>query len=56
MSEVYKTIEEYNNYEVSDHGNVINKKTGRILKPHKDIDGYYTVTLNSDVKKKSGKS
>lgn len=32
MEEIWKTIEEFPNYEVSSLGNVRNKKTGRILK------------------------
>ena len=33
MTEEYKQIEDFENYEVSNLGNVRNKKTGRILKP-----------------------
>ena len=43
--EEYKTIADYENYEVSNLGNVRNKKTGRVLKPRLNIHGYYTVNL-----------
>ena len=32
MVETYKTIDGFDNYSVSDHENVRNNKTGRILK------------------------
>ncbi|RXF11064.1 hypothetical protein EG878_14505, partial [Enterococcus faecalis] len=47
MKEIYKIIniynnKKYNNYMVSNYGNVKNIKTGRILKPIKNnITGYY---------------
>ena len=40
--EVYKQIDDFLNYSVSDFGNVKNNRTGRILKP--DIrSGYYFI-------------
>lgn len=36
MEEFWRTIEEAPNYEISDMGNVRNKKTGRVLKPSKN--------------------
>lgn len=45
IEEIYKIIEEFPNYEVSNLGNVRNKKTGRILKHTKTKHGYYTVQL-----------
>ena len=45
MNEIYKTIEEFPNYEVSNMGNIRNKKTKRILKPGKDAGGYLRVVL-----------
>ena len=45
MEEIYKKIEEYENYEISNQGNVRNINTGRILKPRKDTNGYYFVHL-----------
>ena len=43
--EVYRTIKEYDNYEISNFCNVKNKLTGRILKPGKDRYGYYKLNL-----------
>ena len=43
--EVFKKIEEYENYEISNMGNVRNIVTGRILKPCKNNMGYLSVTL-----------
>lgn len=34
MSEIWKTIEGFSNYQVSNYGNVRNSKTWRILKKH----------------------
>ena len=53
IEEIYKTIEEFPNYEVSNLGNVRNKKTGRILKHTKANNGYYTVNLYRDGQAKS---
>ena len=44
--EIWKNINNYENYEVSSLGNVRNKKTGRILK-HAIIGGYYCVGLSN---------
>lgn len=43
--ETFKTIEGYDNYEVSDFGNVRNKKTGRVLKPRLDRAGYPLIDI-----------
>ena len=51
----WKQIEGYENYEVSNEGQVRNKKTGRILKPQKDKDGYSRVSLSKNSKVKSFK-
>ena len=48
MGEEFKKIEEYDNYEISNLGNVRNFDTGRILKPRKNTDGYYYVGLYKD--------
>lgn len=40
-------------YEVSDQGNVRNRKTGRLLKQVKNKDGYLQVGLREDGKSKS---
>lgn len=50
---MWKTIEGYEQYSVSDSGEVRNNITGKILKQTIDKDGYYMVTLhNSDSGKK----
>lgn len=43
--EKWKVIEEYPKYSVSNFGNIKNNKTGRILKPAKDSNGYPFVCL-----------
>ncbi len=45
MVETYKKIVGLENYSVSDHGNVRNDKTGRILKVKHNGRGYLEVTL-----------
>ena len=47
--ETFKIIEGFENYSVSDHGNVKNNKTGRIMKQH-EHNGYKR--LNIEVNKK----
>jgi hypothetical protein len=49
----YKKIEGYDNYSVSNHGNVRNDKTNRILKPGKDKMGYHKVSLCKNKKSKT---
>jgi hypothetical protein len=46
MLEEYKIISDFDNYEVSNYGNVKNIKTNRILKKNVDVNGYYTVHLS----------
>lgn len=41
-------IEGYENYEVTCSGEVINTKTGRVLKPYKDRKGYLNVVLSKN--------
>jgi len=43
--EEYKTIQGYENYEISNLGNVRNKTTNKILKPHITTTGYYEIKL-----------
>jgi hypothetical protein len=43
--EVYKNIKEFENYSVSNFGNVKNNKTGRILIPSVNRGGYYYVHI-----------
>lgn len=45
MNEIWKTIENYPNYEVSNLGNVRNKKTKRVLRPAKLNTGYLQVRI-----------
>jgi hypothetical protein len=51
--EVWKTIECYENYEISSYGNVRNKKTKRILKNQKDKDNYSILNLYLNKKGKT---
>ena len=53
--ETYKIIEGFENYSVSDHGNVKNNKTGRQLKPGKQKLGYEHVILTNDDHSSSNK-
>lgn len=54
MQEQWKEVPEFENYEVSNYGEIRNKKTGRFLKGHKKIsDGSISVTLIQDDNKKS---
>ncbi len=46
--EIYKPIPNYDNYEVSNFGNVRKKSTGLILKYSYDRDNIRHVTLNKD--------
>ena len=47
--EEWKQIEDYDNYEISNLGNVRNKKTNKLLKPHITI-GYYDIILSKNNK------
>ena len=51
--EMFLPIKNYDNYSISNFGNVKNRKTNRILKPCNDKDGYKKINLckNGDVKK-----
>jgi hypothetical protein len=53
--EEYRQIEGYDNYSVSNMGNVRNDKTGRIRKPTTDRDGYLYVDLWKKCKGKTHK-
>ncbi len=46
--EFYKIIENHENYEISNFGNVRNTKTGRILKPSLNTKGYKMIKLHRD--------
>ena len=43
--ETFKIIEGFENYSVSNHGNVRNNKTGRIIKTRFDKDGYIIIDI-----------
>jgi len=55
MTEEYKPIQDFENYEVSNLGNVRNKKSGIILRCSIGKDGYYKVSLYQDKIKYSKK-
>ncbi len=46
--EIWRSIDGYDNYEVSTHGRVRNATTARILKQHLRKEGYYRVSLSKD--------
>ncbi len=48
--EEFREIENFDNYEVSNFGNVRNKKTGRLLKKGIDSKGYYSVGIRQNLK------
>ena len=50
MVEQYKIIKDFEKYEVSNFGNIRNYKTGRILKPGINGNGYYNAMLYIDGK------
>ncbi len=52
MQEEFRKIQGYDNYSVSNFGNVRNDKTGRILK-HRVRNGYYYVELCKNSKRKN---
>ncbi len=45
--EIFRDIDGFANYAVSNHGYVINKKSGRILKPGADQNGHLLVSLHN---------
>ena len=48
----WKQIQGYENYEVSNEGQVRNRKTGKVLKPQKNNSGYLLVGLRKNGKQK----
>ena len=50
VNELWKVINDFPMYEVSDQGNIRNIKTGRIRKPQQNWSGYQMVTLRKDNK------
>lgn len=53
--EIWKTIKDFENYEISNHGNVRNKKTNKTLKPQMDKNNYSMVNLYLNKKLKTFK-
>ena len=51
--EVYKKIEGYSKYEVSNFGNVRNHRTGRILRQKRNSTGFMLINLYKDYESKS---
>jgi hypothetical protein len=53
MTEIYKKIENFDNYYISNHGNVKNIETGKILKNRPDTHNYFRVNLCKNGKAKN---
>lgn len=47
-NEIWKTINNYDNYEISNTGKVRNKKTGKFLIPINSGKGYFQVALSKN--------
>ena len=56
MKEEYRKIEGFENYEISNLGNVRNMTTGKILTQQKRNDGYKHLNLTSNYKIKGRNS
>jgi len=52
--EEWQTIDAFSNYDVSNFGNIMNNKTGKILKPSIK-SGYYNISLLNETSKKTYK-
>ena len=48
MTEQWKVIEDFPTYEISNHGRIRNRKTGRILKTNINDKGYEIVCIRKD--------
>lgn len=55
MEEQFKNITGFENYSISNFGNVANVKTGRILKPSINENGYNKITLSLNNQKHTKK-
>ena len=51
--EIFRTIETYPTYKVSNYGRIMNINTGRILKPKLNSTGILIIGLSKDYKSKS---
>ena len=52
MTEIWKTIENYENYSISSFGQVIKNVTGKLLKGYKYPQGYVCICLTREGKQK----
>ena len=52
MITLWKQLDGYDNYYISNNGRVRNDRTGRILKPRKNRGGYFQVGLQKNGKRK----
>ena len=55
VNEMWRSVDGFLNYQISNTGNVRNANTGRILKTHEHRDGYVIVDLRADDKRTSCK-
>jgi hypothetical protein len=53
--EIWRNIDGYDNYAVSNHGRIKNINTGRILKLGKDVNGYLYIDLSKNCARKKFK-
>ena len=51
VNEMWRSVDGFLNYQISNTGNVRNANTGRILKTHEHRDGYVIVDLRADDKR-----
>jgi hypothetical protein len=49
--EIYTTIKDFENYAISNYGNVINKLTRKVIKQRINKEGYYCLNLRNNHKK-----
>ena len=47
MAEIWRQVDSFENYEVSNHGSIRNRKTARVLRQH-NRNGYKSVVLYSE--------
>ena len=52
MTEIWKTVENYDTYSISTFGQVMNNVTGKLLKGNKNLSGYVQVTFCKENKLK----
>ena len=54
--EEWKSINGYENYEISDHGNIKNIKTNKMLSPSIRSTGYYFIEFYDNKIRRTGNS